>query len=111
VPATIRFHLDESAPSAVAAALARRGIDVTTPQDAGLTGGTDLEHLDFCRREGRTIFTQDADFLAFHQAGEPHAGMVYCQQQSRTIGEIVRSLAQLWENCDSEEMTSRLEFI
>jgi predicted nuclease of predicted toxin-antitoxin system len=111
VPGTIRFHLDESAPSAVATALARRGIDVTTPQNAGLTGGTDLEHLDFCRREGRVIFTQDAHFLAFHQAREPHAGMVYCHQQSRTIGQIVRSLAQLWENCEAEEMTNRVEFI
>jgi predicted nuclease of predicted toxin-antitoxin system len=83
VTGTIRFHLDESAPSAVAKALERRGIDVTTPATAGLAGSDDLEHLDFCRREGRVIFTQDADFLALHRAGEPHAGMVYCQQQSR----------------------------
>lgn len=71
---------------------------MTTPQDAGLLNATDLEHLDFCRREGRTIFTQDAHFLAFHQVGETHPGIIYCQQQSRTIGQIVRSLAQLWEN-------------
>lgn len=108
---TIRFHLDESAPAAVAAALKQRGIDVTTPEDVGLVGATDREHLEFCRAQGRTIFTEDTDFLVFHQAGEHHPGIVYCHQQSRTIGEIVRSLALIWELCDSNEMANRLEYI
>ncbi len=92
-------------------ALRQRGIDVTTPQDAGLVSATDLEHFEFSLREGRAIFTQDADFLAMHHAGIAHAGIIYCPQQSRTIGQIVRTLAQLWENCDAEEMLGRVEYI
>jgi predicted nuclease of predicted toxin-antitoxin system len=91
VPAAIQFHLDESAPLAVAIALRLRGIDVTTARDAGLLNSTDLEHLEFARREGRVIFTQDTDFLAMHRGGTAHAGLVYCRQQSRTIGEMVRT--------------------
>jgi predicted nuclease of predicted toxin-antitoxin system len=108
---TIRFHLDESAPTAIAVALRQRGIEVTTPQDLGLLGASDLEQLEFCRVQSRTIFTEDADFLRLHQAGEPHAGIVYCHQQSRTIGEIVRNLALIWELCDPAEMANRLDYI
>ena len=111
MPPTIRFHLDESAPLAVAIALRQRGIDVTTPQDVGLLSATDAEQVEFARREARVIFTQDTDFLRFYQSAVPNAGIVYCRQQSRTIGQMVRSLAQLWENCDSREMVNRLEFI
>jgi len=81
------------------------------PQDIALVSASDREHLEFCRAQRRTIFTEDADFLAFHQAGEHHAGIVYCHQQSRSIGEIVRSLALIWELCEAEEMANRLEYI
>ncbi len=111
MPPAIRFHLDESAPVAVAIALRQRGIDVTTAHDAGLLTAPDAEHIEFARREVRVILTQDADFLAMHRTGQAHAGIVYCKQQSRTIGEIVRSLARLWELCDATEMRDHVEFI
>ncbi len=111
MPATIRFHLDESAPSAVAIALRQRGIDVTTAQDAGLLSSSDLENLEFARREGRVVFTQDTDFLAIHRSGADHAGIVYCRQHSRTIGEMVRFLGLMWEICDAAEMHNRVEYI
>jgi predicted nuclease of predicted toxin-antitoxin system len=82
-----------------------------TPQDVGLLSATDTEQIEFAGREVRVIFTQDADFLRFHQSAVPHAGIVYCRQQARTIGDMVRRLAQLWENCDAKEMVNRLEYI
>jgi len=54
---TIRFHLDENVPSAVAEGLRRRGIDVTTTPDAGLMGATDEVQASFALAEGRVIFT------------------------------------------------------
>ena len=36
MPATIRFHLDENVPLAVAEGLRRRGVGVTTTSQAGL---------------------------------------------------------------------------
>src|SRR3954466_3270903 len=42
---TIRFHLDEHCPAALATGLRRRGMDVTTTPEAGLLQATDLEQL------------------------------------------------------------------
>jgi Domain of unknown function (DUF5615) len=41
MPAPIRFHLDEHINPAIANALRRRGIDVTTTADVGLQGTMD----------------------------------------------------------------------
>jgi len=109
--ATIRFHLDESVPVAVAVALRQRGINVTTPEEAGLKGSADREHLEFCRNDRRVLVVQDSDFLAFHQAAEHHCGLVFSHQQSRSIGDIVRCLALIWELCDASEFENRLEYI
>jgi hypothetical protein len=49
----LRFHLDESVASAVAAGLRRRGIDVTTATDAGLRQANDEVHLHLqCAKAG-----------------------------------------------------------
>lgn len=109
--ATIRFHLDESVPVAVAVALRQRGIEVTTAEEAGLAGTSDREQLDYCRTSQRVLVVQDSDFLAFHQAGETHYGLVFSHQQTRSIGEIVKALALIWELCDSAEFENRLEYI
>jgi predicted nuclease of predicted toxin-antitoxin system len=72
---TIRFHLDENCPNAIAEGLRRRGIDAATTFDAGLLGATDEEQTAHALAEGRVIFTQDRDFLAIHASGVPHAGI------------------------------------
>jgi hypothetical protein len=40
---TIRFHLDENCPHAIAEGLRRRGVDVTTTPEVGIKGATDEE--------------------------------------------------------------------
>jgi predicted nuclease of predicted toxin-antitoxin system len=88
---TIRFHLDEHVDSAVADGLRRRGIDVTTTTDAGLRGADDTDHIAFARADGQVIFSHDDDYLRLHDQGMEHAGIGYCHQQSRSIGEIIRA--------------------
>ncbi|MFQ4142653.1 DUF5615 family PIN-like protein [Chlorogloeopsis sp. ULAP02] len=107
----IKFHLDENVSNVIADGLRRRGIDVTTTPEQGLISVSDEQQLAFTLAESRVIFTQDADFLRFHQAGVTHAGIVYCSQGSRSIGEIIRSLILIWEWLDVEEMRGRVEFI
>lgn len=92
MPRTIQFHLDEHVNSAVADGLRRRGIGVTTTADAGLLGADDADHIAFAVAEGRVIFTNDADFLRLHDQGAAHPGVVYCLQQDRSVGEIIRVL-------------------
>src|SRR5438045_765221 len=111
MPRTIRFHLDEHVPHAVAEALRRLGIDVTTSTDAGLLGADDLEHFSFGFPEVRVIFTEDDDFLALAAQGMAHAGLAYCRQNTRSIGQIARGLELIWEIYEPDEMRNRVEFI
>jgi hypothetical protein len=60
---------------------------------------------------GRVIFTQDRDFLKLHAASVPHAGIAYCDKDTKSIGEIVTTLILIWEVYEPEEMVNRVEFI
>src|SRR5579862_2534159 len=97
MPRTIRFHLDENVPHAVADGLRLLGIDVTTTTDAGLLGSDDADQIAFGLAQGRVIFSQDDDFLVLAAAGVEHAGLGYCHQSSRSIGQIVRALELIWQ--------------
>ncbi|MDJ0679488.1 MAG: DUF5615 family PIN-like protein [Xenococcaceae cyanobacterium MO_167.B52] len=107
----IKFHLDEHVKSAIARELRRRGIDVTTTVEVGLRTKTDEEQLEFIRQEKRVIFTQDDDFLKIASQTINHPGIVYCRQGTRSIGEIVESLALIYEVYSPEDIQGTVEFI
>jgi predicted nuclease of predicted toxin-antitoxin system len=111
MPRTIRFHLDEHVSHAVANGLRRRGIDVTTTTDAGLLGSEDLDQIAYGIAQRRVIFSEDDDFLSLASTGQIHAGVAYCHQHTRTIGQIVRALQLIWEIYEPDEMVNRVEFI
>lgn len=111
MPRTIRYHLDEHIDFAVAQGLRRRGIDVTTTVDAGLLGADDPDQMAFALANGRVIFSSDPDFLRLHDQGVEHPGIVYCHQQSRSIGEMIRALELIWEILEPEEIRNRVEFV
>jgi predicted nuclease of predicted toxin-antitoxin system len=97
MPRTIRFHLDEHCAHAIATGLRRHGIDVTTATEAGLLRASDDAHAAYALAQGRVIFTEDDDYLALNARSVPHAGIAYCHQQTRSIGEIINSLVLIWE--------------
>jgi len=111
MPQTLRFHLDENVAFAVAQGLRLHKIDVTTTPEAGLRGATDERQVEFARSAGRVIFTQDDDFLKLHAAGVPHPGIVFCEQNRRSIGEIIWWLRFIWEALEASDMQSQVEFI
>lgn len=111
MPRTIRFHLDEHVPHAVADGLRRFAIDVTTTTDAGLLGAEDLVQIGYAIAQRRVIFTEDDDFLAVASTGVPHSGLAYCRQNARSIGQIIRALELIWEVYEPDEMQNRIEFI
>ena len=111
MPRTIRFHLDEHCDPAIAAGLRRHGIDVTTTVDAGLLHARDEDHVAYGLAHGRVIFTRDKHFLSIHAAGTVHAGIAYCHQQSRAIGQIIGGLVLIWELMEPQEMENRIEYI
>jgi predicted nuclease of predicted toxin-antitoxin system len=106
----IRFHLDENVNHAIAHGLRLRGLDVTTTVDAGLIAATDPEHISFALGHRRVIFTQDQDFLRRHAAGDDHPEIIYAQQGTHSIGEIVRFLHFLSDCLEPEDLHGKLEF-
>ena len=107
----IRFHLDENVSNAVADGLRRRGIDVTTTPEEALISVSDKAQLEFALSQKRVIFTQDTDFLRMHQIGNIHAGIVYCSQGNKSIGEIIRGLILIWELLEPNDLFGRVEFL
>ena len=107
----IRFHLDENVDLDVARGLRRHGIDVTTTQDSGLRTTQDADQLLFAQRTGRALVTHDSDFLSYARQSVDHPGIVYCQMQTRSVGEILRSLILLYEVYTVQEMVGRVEYI
>jgi predicted nuclease of predicted toxin-antitoxin system len=107
----MRFHLDEHVDPAIAQGLRLRGIDVTTTIDANLLSASDEAHLEFVRREGRVIFTNDSDYLRFDSAGIDHPGIAYCARNARSIGYIVRHLCLIHDCLEAGEMAGRVEYL
>ena len=107
----IRFQLDENVPHAVAQALRRRGIDVVTAAETGLLGVDDLQVLAHSHATGRVLVTHDSDLLRLHRERHEHAGIAYCQQGVRAIGQLVASLVLIHEILEPNEMLGRVEFL
>jgi hypothetical protein len=107
----LRFHLDEHIDPAIAAGLRRRGIDVTTTADAGLSGAGDEQHLAFALAEGRVVVTKDQGFLRRHRTGVSHAGIAFSQHGLRSIGELLRALILLNDCLEPEDMRNHVEFL
>lgn len=62
----VRFYTDEHIPRSVTLGLRRRGVDVLTCQEEGMLSVEDEVHLALATRLGRTVITQDDDFLRLH---------------------------------------------
>jgi hypothetical protein len=113
----IRLYFDaDSMQHAVLAGLRARGVDVTTALEAGITGVTDEEQLDFARTQGRVLFSFNVShFYHLHSEclshGKPHGGIVVAPQQRYSVGERIRRLLSLIAVKTAEEMSNRLEFL
>src|SRR5688572_21146826 len=108
----VRFLIDEHIDHAIAAALGLRGYDVLTLADANLLGADDAkEILPFALREDRVLITRDADFLAMHARGDPHAGIVHWYGTKRNVKEAIHYLLQLGRKETRESMAGDVRFI
>lgn len=105
----IRFHLDEHVDPAIANALRRAGIDVTTTNEAGLRTQDDVAHLRFARDEGRVIVTRDQDFLRLASRGLDHSGIVF-YTANQSIREVIEGLMLIYEVMEAREMVGRVEY-
>ena len=109
--ANIRYYLDENVPVAVAAQLARRGIEAVTVRALGLRGDSDMNHLQRATSLGYVFCTHDADFIELAMSGIPHAGIVFGQQHKHGVAVWVSFLELVYEVYSAEEMENRVEYV
>ncbi|OUL29930.1 DUF5615 family PIN-like protein [Nostoc sp. 106C] len=107
----IKFHLDENVDPDVALALRRQGIDVATTREMGLLGQSDEVQLAFACNQGRVIVTHDTDFLKLASYSTEHWGVAFCHKNSRSLGEIIRSLVLIYEALSPDEMRGWIEYL
>jgi len=113
----IRLYLDEDAmDDDLVQALRLRGVDVETVLDTHLAGHPDDEQLASASSIGRTLYTFNVgDFMALHSAymaaGQPHAGIIFSQQQRYSVGEQMRRLLRFSALRSAEAMQNHFEFL
>jgi predicted nuclease of predicted toxin-antitoxin system len=104
-------HLDENVDPDVALALRRQGIDVTTTLEMNLLGQTDEAQLAFACKQRRVIVTHDTDFLRLASQSTEHWGVAFCKKNTRSLGEIIRSLVLVYEVFSPNEMRGWIEYL
>lgn len=82
-----------------------------TAAEARLLGAPDVQVLDHSSAADRVLVTHDSDFLRLHYQQHQHAGIAYCVQGTRTIGQLVASLVLIYEVLEPSEMIARVEFL
>ncbi|MGH9766610.1 MAG: DUF5615 family PIN-like protein [Blastocatellia bacterium] len=86
-------------------------MDVTTTAEVALIGASDETQLEFAHQSGRLLFTLDNDFLRLHAQGKPHAGIAYCKQGTKAIGQMLRALVVIYEAMTADEVYGKVLFL
>lgn len=112
---SIRLYTDHHVKAAIIDGLRRRGVDVTTCAEDGTDMWEDEQILERATELGRSVFTQDDDFLAIADRwldqGRDFAGLIYAHQLGITIGQAIRDLELIAKVVEPEEMQNRVEFL
>src|SRR5438128_10798515 len=107
----IKFHLDEHLDPAIADALRRHGIDVTTTVEAGLRTMNDDAQLAFVRNEHRVLVTGDKDFLRFAASNSDHPGIVFVSPSAGSPGDVIAGLVLIYEVLVADEIEGHVEYL
>lgn len=107
----IRYHLDEHLDPAIAVGLRRRGVDVTTTIEVGLSGASDLDQLAFVARNHRVLVTRDTDFLVLTAQGVSPSGIAFWHSRHRGLGQLILDRTLLWRVHAGEDMADRVEYL
>ena len=109
------LYMDQHVKAAVTDGLRARGIDIITAMEDGTDRWEDEAILVRASELGRTVFTQDDDFLAIADRrlaeGRTFQGLVYGHQLGVTIGQTIRDIELISKILDPSDMVNHIEFI
>jgi predicted nuclease of predicted toxin-antitoxin system len=106
----IFLYTDEDVADRLAPLLRERGYEAVSAQEAGTSGFTDEQQLDFAASRGWTLLTYNRrDFIVLaqqrHDARRSHAGIILSRQFStRQTGELLRQVCRFLESVSADEM-------
>lgn len=109
--AVISLYLDENLTPKIAVQLRRRGIDVVSVHELGLSGDSDENHLQRATNMGRVLVTADTDFLVMASDGITHAGIIFGIQTALSLGDWVNALELVVAVYSSQEMLNHVEYL
>nr|WP_239727921.1 hypothetical protein [Nodularia sphaerocarpa] len=49
--------------------------------------------------------------MRLDQSNINHLGIIYCPQQTKSIGQIIQGLVLIWELLEPEEMLGHIEYL
>ena len=90
---SLSLYMDKNVSRLITEGLRRRGVDVITVQEDGLSGEPDPIVFDRAVELGCPIFSQDRDFLIEAKRrqiqGYSFPGVIYCRQSRISIGDCI----------------------
>ncbi len=112
---SVTLYMDHHVPAAVTAGLRRRGVDVLTAYEDGMAEAADEDILQRATAAGRSVFTQDEDFLLiaseWQRVPRPFAGVVFGSQESLSVGQAIADLELIAKASEPEQMRNAVQFI
>lgn len=84
---------------------------MTTSHEQGLRGSTDQHQLALAHSQNRVMLTHDSDYVQLHTSGMEHSGILYCHQRRRSVGELVRLMALVWETAEPADFRNQLKYL
>jgi predicted nuclease of predicted toxin-antitoxin system len=109
--AAISLYLDENLTPKIAVQLRKRGVDIISVHELGLTGDSDENHLQRATEMKRVLVTADTDFLVMAAEGTSHAGIIFGVQENLSIGDWVNGLELIAAVYTAEEMLNHVEYL
>jgi Domain of unknown function (DUF5615) len=111
----VALYMDHHVPSAVTAGLRHRAVDVLTAYEDGMAAGADESLLQRATVLGRSVFTQDEDFLViaaeWQRIARSFSGVIFGSQESLSIGQAIQDLELIAKACEPKQMRNGVQFI
>ena len=112
---SVALYMDHHVPLAITAGLRRRAVDVLTAYEDNMAAAEDEAILQRATEMGRSVFTQDEDFLIFasecQHIARPFSGVIFGSQESLSIGQAIQDLELIAKASEPKQMRNGVQFI